>query len=106
MGACHGKVLIDQHKFRYIKNNSNPKKTKDYYVCAEKKKLNCRATATVDVIVEPHMVTALKGQHSHDFSLVELKVREIERDAIKNVALNNTVAPRAVLGCHVAALRL
>ena len=98
VASTRGKVLIDHHKFRYIKNNSNPKKTKDYYVCAEKKKLNCRATATVDVSVEPHMVTALKGEHSHDSSLVELKVREIERDAIKSVALNNTVTPRAVLG--------
>ena len=42
----HGRVLIDGNRFRYVKNNSNAKGTKVYYVCTEKKKINCRATAT------------------------------------------------------------
>ena len=87
-----GRVLLDKHQFKYIKNKTNAINTKCYYVCSEKRTLQCKATATVDIKCEPNMIVDLKNEHCHDNSLVASKVREIEAAAIKSVATYNTVS--------------
>ena len=74
-GKSKGRVLLDRNKFKYIHNKTNNLKTKAYYVCSYKRTHNCNVTATVDIINEPNQILDVRGDHSHDNSLMEQKVR-------------------------------
>ena len=84
--------LKDDSGMLYRLNKRRENKT--YYICVEKKALNCPATAIVE---NKTQLIKLVEEHVHDSNLMKHKVRKLEDDAIKSSAQNRTV-PRTVFG--------
>ena len=88
-----GRHLKDENNMTYALNKRRDNKT--YYVCTEKKRLNCPATAVVENMTE--MIIKLSGVHVHDSNLMKYEVRQLEDEAIRAAAENHDI-PRYVLG--------
>ena len=87
----NGKHLVDGNEFTYKKSRTRAEKV--YYVCTNKTRIGCNATA----VVEGDKIVKKYGQHNHDTNLVQKRVREEEDKAIKAASTNHT-SPRSVLG--------
>ena len=71
------------------------RKKKSYYVCLEKRALNCLARAEVEH--STNLIVQQLGIHIHDSNLLHRKMRDLKNQAIK-IAVKNNAVPSSVLG--------
>ena len=88
-----GRHLLGDNEFEYRPNKVKENKT--YYVCIEKRNLNCPATAVV--CSKTDTVIKYLHEHNHDSDLIKKKVKKIENTLIQD-AKKSTDSPRIVLG--------
>ena len=89
-----GRHLLDSNQFEYRVTKKKPNKT--YYQCIQRKNNSCPAGAVVNN--ENDKIISFLGEHSHDSDLLKKRVREIEKQVVKESSGNKAISPRTVLG--------
>ena len=88
------RYLLDSNQFEYrvIKNKPN----KIYYQCIQRKNNSCPGGAVVNN--ENDKIISFLGEHSRDSDLLKKRVREIEKQVVKESSGNIAISSRTVLG--------
>ncbi|XP_023344961.1 uncharacterized protein LOC111714145 [Eurytemora carolleeae] len=89
-----GRHLLDSNQFEYRVAKKKPNKT--YYQCIQRKNNSCPAGAVINF--ENDKIISFLGEHSHDSDLLKKRVREIEKQVVKESSGNIAISPRTVLG--------
>ena len=86
--------LLDSNQFEYRVRKKKPNKT--YYQCIQRKNNSCPAGAVVNN--ENDKIISFLGEHTHGSDLLKKRVREIEKQVVKESSRNVAIRPRTVLG--------
>ena len=89
-----GRHLLDSNQFEYRVTKKKPYKT--YYQCIQRKNNSCPAGAVVNN--ENDKIISFLGEHTHDSDLLKRRVREIEKQAVKNSSGTLVISLQTVLG--------
>jgi len=90
-----GKALKDSSGYLYLKASTVLAKDRAYWYCKEKAKMTCAASAVTKLSAD---IIISKGIHNHPNHLMEIKVRQIEKNKIAAAATLPNAAPRTVFG--------
>ena len=91
----NGRHLLCGQNFTYKLCRKNIETKKTYFVCSLKKTKKCTAAAVVDAKTD--MIIRIINNHNHDSSLMEQKVRKLERETLKQAG-SSLEKPRDIVG--------
>ena len=87
-------ILFYSNQWEYRVSKKKPNKT--YYQSIQRKNNSCPAGAVVKN--ENDKIISFLGEHTHDSDLLKKRVREIEKQVVKESSGNIAISPRTVLG--------